>query len=213
MKKKSIIIILILIIMLLLVILGFILGKKDKERVNNNEEPKYTIKIVTNDGSKITYWGLGYKVIRYTGVSPYEPFKSNIGVKFGSWFMNYKLPKNEKSVLEDVLLNIKIDTLKSSGATFVLKNNTDREFWYGPEYEVEKYVEGKWQAIGTLNGEPLVWNTVVDSLNKNEEVEMIIDWSLGYGKLSNGKYRLLKSVIQKDDASVIIKLYAEFEIE
>ena len=64
----------------------------DSGRVITGHEPKYCIKIVNNDGSKVTYWGLGYKVIRYVGVSPNEPYESNIGVKMENWFMKYKLP-------------------------------------------------------------------------------------------------------------------------
>ena len=63
---------------------------------------KYTIKFVTDNGSKVTYWGLGYKVIRYTSVSPNEPYKNNIGVKYGSWFMKYELPEKVNISLEDV---------------------------------------------------------------------------------------------------------------
>lgn len=36
------------------------------------------------------------KVIRYVGVSPNEPYESNIGAKMGSWFMKYELSKVEK---------------------------------------------------------------------------------------------------------------------
>ncbi len=66
-------------------------------RVTAGDEPKYCIKVVSSDGSKVTYFGLGYKVIRYVGVSPNEPYESNIGVKMGSWFMKYDLP-NEKNI-------------------------------------------------------------------------------------------------------------------
>ncbi len=54
----------------------------------------YCIKVISNEGSKVTYWGLGYKVIRYVGVSPNEPYENNIGTKMGSWFMKYELPKS-----------------------------------------------------------------------------------------------------------------------
>ena len=62
----------------------------DSARVRNNVEPKYTIKIITDGGNKITYWGLGYKVVRYPAVSPKEKFKSSLCVKYGSLFMNYQ---------------------------------------------------------------------------------------------------------------------------
>ena len=85
MNKKLLIIT--LIIFLILIALAFITNYIDTGRVTTGHEPKCCIKIVSNDGSKVTYWGLGYKVIRYVGVSPKEPYENNIGVKMGSWFM------------------------------------------------------------------------------------------------------------------------------
>lgn len=92
MKKKVCIIVVFLVILL---IIGIITSYVDGNRVSTENEPKYCIKIISNDGSKVTYWGLGYKVIRYIGVSPNESYKSNIGVKFGSWFMKYELVKDD----------------------------------------------------------------------------------------------------------------------
>lgn len=80
------------ILLMILIVAGIITNYIDGGRVTTGHEPKYCIKIVNNDGSKVTYWGLGYKVIRYVGVSPNEPYESNIGVKMGNWFMKYELP-------------------------------------------------------------------------------------------------------------------------
>lgn len=92
--------------LLILVIVGIITNYVDSANVTTGHEPKYCIKIVSEDGSKITYWGLGYKVIRYVRVSPNEPYKNNVGVKMGSWFMKYELPlDNEKNHKKDI--NIK----------------------------------------------------------------------------------------------------------
>ena len=89
MKKK--ILIASLIIFLILTILGFITNYIDGGRVSTGHEPKFCLKVVSKDGNKVTYWGLGYKVIRYVGVSPNEPYENNIGVKIGGWFMKYEL--------------------------------------------------------------------------------------------------------------------------
>ena len=83
------------IVVILLIIAGIITNYADGGRVTTGHEPKYCIKIVSNDGSKVTYWGLGYKVVRYVGVSPNEPYESNIGVKMGNWFMKYELPRTD----------------------------------------------------------------------------------------------------------------------
>ncbi len=80
------------IFLIILIVAGIITNYVDSGKVVTGHEPKYCIKIVNSDGSKITYWGLGYKVIRYVRVSQNEPYESNIGVKMGNWFMKYELP-------------------------------------------------------------------------------------------------------------------------
>jgi len=114
MNKKIIIII----ISILILLLGFSIYSYyiDSARVRNNVEPKFTIKKISYDGNKVTYWGLGYKVIRYVGVSPKEPYQSNIGVKMGSWFMTYELPAENKE----------INTLDDFYNTSITKNNDIR---------------------------------------------------------------------------------------
>jgi len=89
MKKKILIIASITIA--ILVFAGLLTSYIDSARVRNSVEPKYTIKLVSDNGNKITYWGLGYKVIRYPSVSPNEPYKNNRGVKYGNWFMKYQI--------------------------------------------------------------------------------------------------------------------------
>jgi len=96
MKKKFIIILGIL----FLLFWGLITSYIDSARVRNSVEPKYVIKIVNKDGNKVTYWGLGYKVIRYPSVSPHEPYKNNRGVKYGSWFMKYDLYLEKESAFK-----------------------------------------------------------------------------------------------------------------
>lgn len=93
MKKK--ICIILVIILMVVIIIGVITNYADSGRVTTGHEPKYCIKVVSNDGSKVTYYGLGYKVIRYVEVSPNEPYESNKGAKMGNWFMKYDLPEEE----------------------------------------------------------------------------------------------------------------------
>ena len=99
MKNK--ILIIIGIILAILVIAGLTTSYADSARVRNGVEPRFTIKIVSEDGNKVTYLGLGYKVVRYPSVSPNEPYKNNRGVKYGSWFMKYEL-EEVTITLEDV---------------------------------------------------------------------------------------------------------------
>ncbi len=102
-------------IVFILVIAGVITNYIDSGRVTTNHEPKFCIKIISNDGGKVTYWGVGYKVIRYVGVSPDEPYESNIGAKMGNWFMKYELPKSNNIEIEYKGQTIVINDMKDIG--------------------------------------------------------------------------------------------------
>lgn len=111
------------ILLMILIVAGIITNYIDGGRVTTGHEPKYCIKIVNNDGSKVTYWGLGYKVIRYVGVSPNEPYESNIGVKMGNWFMKYELPIDSEFNKEN---NSSISNLNDFYNTELTKNRDIR---------------------------------------------------------------------------------------
>lgn len=96
MKKKKIIIV--ISVLLIVVLAGFITSYIDGGRVSAGYAPKCTIKVTSKDGSKVTYWGLGYKVVRYVSVSPNEPYKNSRGVKMGNWFMKYELVSTINSI-------------------------------------------------------------------------------------------------------------------
>lgn len=111
------------IFLIILIVAGFITNYIDSARVTTGHEPKYCIKVVSDDGSKVTYWGLGYKVIRYVGVSPKEPYENNIGVKMGNWFMKYELPKDNDLNKEN---NSSISNLNDFYNTELTKNRDIR---------------------------------------------------------------------------------------
>lgn len=118
---------------------------------------------------------------------------------------------------DSVTLSIKDDTLTNKGATFILKNNTNKEYWYGEEYIIEKKDNNSWKEVSTLTGEPLTWNMIAYTLKPNEEKEINIDWSFGYGELESGDYRLVKSTFREEDRPIdetkILYLYVEFSIK
>jgi len=193
MKKKVIIVIIITFLM----VIGLITSYIDSARVRNSVEPKHVIKIVSDNGSKVTYWGLGYKVIRYVGVSPNEPYKNNIGVKYGSWFMKYELEvENNKSTfitteVENVSINISDISLTS--ATLIIKDTNNSPYTYGEWYKIEKQIDGNWYELKTKKKD-YVFNEIGYLPDKNNEVKFVIDWKELYGELALGSYRILKQV-------------------
>ena len=65
--------------------------------------------------------------------------------------------------------------------------------------------------------EILSWNDVLYSLKSNEQIEIEINWIIGYDELSNGKYRLVKKFTTEENitssANVQENFYVEFEIK
>lgn len=131
MKKK--IGIRIVIFVIVLIVVGIITNYSDSGRVTTGHEPKYCIKVINNEGSKVTYWGLGYKVIRYVGVSPNEPYENNIGTKMGSWFMKYELPKSNIIEIEYEGKTVTVTDIKDIGMTenILLNSKYDGEICDG----------------------------------------------------------------------------------
>lgn len=192
MKSKKILIIIIIITIVCSLVTSYI----DSARVRNSVEPKYVLKIVSKDGNKITYWGLGYKVIRYPSVSPNEPYKNNIGAKYGHWLMKYAPNnKNESSykVTELKNISINISNVTNRSATITIKDYNITKTIYGSWYKIEKEIDSKWYALNPLIKDN-VWIAIGYLVDKNNELKFDIDWSELYGKLPPGNYRILKQV-------------------
>jgi len=126
MKNKILIILSIILITLLCI--GLITSYLDSARVRNGIEPKYVIKLVNKTGNKVTYYGLGYKVIRYVSVSPNEPYKNNIGVKYGSWFMKYELEEKESITIELLMDSKKVEINKKEDIEFITSLLKDSKY-------------------------------------------------------------------------------------
>ena len=204
MKKKKIIIIVSIIIFILMLIP---IPTRWKNGVTEYKAILYKYTKV-HTPSEISFngyedgWELKILGIRVGGnINVDERFKRNENI----------MQKNVGSIL----LQVKEDTRTSKGATFLIKNTTDEEYAYGPTYTIEKYENHTWKEIDTLTGEPLTWNSIVYSLKSHEEKEFIIDWSLGYGELKSGTYRLVKSDLRKAKSpeSRSYCVYAEFDIK
>ena len=187
MKKKIGISIGILVIVL--IVAGIITNYSDSARVTTGHEPKCCIKVVSNDGSKVTYWGLGYKVVRYVGVSPKEPYESNIGVKMGNWFMKYELPKadiieieyegqtititdiKDIGIIENILLNSKYNGEICNGIN-THKIILNKDIYYIKE-SCKEIQKGDKQA--TISTEDLETINNIISQNKTNEINSIAE--------------------------------------
>ena len=204
MKKKKIIIIVVVVIFVLMLIP---IPTKWKNGVTEYKAILYKYTKVHTPSE-----------ISYTGYEDGWELKV-LGIRFGGNIKtDERLKTNEKSEQKNVgsvLIEVKEDTRTSKGATFIIKNTTDEEYAYGPVYTIEKFENQAWKEINTLTGDPLTWNSIVYSLKAHEEKEFIVDWSLGYGELKSGTYRLVKSDLRKANSpeSRLYSVYAEFDIK
>lgn len=112
----------------------------------------------------------------------------------------------------DVSLSLKLNTLTSKGATFIIRNNSKEDYTYGAEYKIQVIKDGQWQDIEL--DQPLVCKSLEYSLISRGQREINIDFTYGYGELSKGQYRLVKDDLRKSVSpdSRTYSVYAEFEI-
>lgn len=114
-----------------------------------------------------------------------------------------------------VSLSVDTTTLTTKGAKFTLSNNSDDEYTYGADYRIDKKVDNEWKELETEGTS--AWNSIGYISKANISNEVNIDWTIGYGELKTGKYRLVKKVIKSSDTPITendtIEIYAEFEIK
>ena len=111
----------------------------------------------------------------------------------------------------DVSMSIKDGTLKNTGATLILTNNSDKEFQYGNPYKMEIKQNGEWYKI------PVEINFTLPAftLKSKESKEIELNWENGYGKLASGTYRIIKEInYEKEEGNVeTFNVAVEFTIK
>lgn len=116
---------------------------------------------------------------------------------------NVKL--NIEEIKNDISLSLKEGTLKETGATFILKNDSNIAVQYGNPFWLEIKRDGKWQKMHT----ELNFTLIAYILKSKESKEFAIDFENTYGKLSPGEYKFIKDIdIEKED-----KTFENFYVE
>lgn len=118
---------------------------------------------------------------------------------------------NIEIVEKGISLTVKKNTLTETGATLILKNDSDVDVQYGNPYEMEIKKDGEWHKINV----ELYFTLPAFSLKSKETKELELNWENGYGKLATGYYRIIKSFdIEKEDGTFDnFYVSAEFTIE
>lgn len=117
-------------------------------------------------------------------------FNSNTIIN-NEYAFNNIVENDEGRTLEKVTMTIKEGTLTKKGATIIIKDENKEAYTYGESYRIDKKEDGKWKEL-----KPIIDNYgfhEVGYITKNGVLEMKHDWSIIYGELEEGEYRLVKS--------------------
>lgn len=97
-------------------------------------------------------------------------------------------------VLKDITIEIKEDSLTSTGATIIITDLSKNNNSYGDWYRIDKKINDKWKE---LKSEQSWFNLPGYYVDENNKLELKVDWEAMYGRLDNGEYRLVKEVNNK----------------
>ena len=122
-----------------------------------------------------------------------------------------------KYMVSDNLVSLKVKngSLTNSKANLILDNNTNDDYSYGNPYSIEKEQEGIWYELKPIS--ELFFNMPAYILKAKESTEIEINWESTYGKLTSGRYRIVKGVFREIDVPIevedIVYISAEFAIK
>lgn len=227
-KKKSFIAVIVIILIIVAVLwVGGIIPKQIAKIYGNtymsNHFPEMKLKYVDIEWSKyhddyiVTFKDKDNNMHSCTIGPKYFPINiGQGGFAIEEAYKEKEINNNQNNDTEDeITLSLKEGTLSSKGATFIIKNNSDKKYYYGSQYEIQMKKENEWSKI-EIKG-LLTWTTEAFMLNSYSSNELKIKFSYGDSELSKGQYRLVKEVnkekVNPREDSNPKYLYAEFEIK
>ena len=104
---------------------------------------------------------------------------------------------------EDITMEIKEGTLTKTGATIVITDLSGKNNTFSKEFRVDQKRGGKWYTLKDKSKNEV---DVMPGQQENKKLEQELNWEKNYGTLSDGYYRIVKKINNKD-------IVVEFEIE
>ncbi len=161
-------------ILVLIFAFGVFSAVFDGIRIKNNKEPVFVVEKVSENNLTITYYGLGYKIIRHLQYSNLEPFENNIDVKIGTWFLKYK---REEVEITDAIFDI---------VDLTVVENLPCEDAFETFYEDDEYVyqfpriKSSYVVVHFRTGEQM---NVKEALNSGKiKIGDLDEWKIEYTK-------------------------------
>lgn len=113
---------------------------------------------------------------------------------------NYAQPID---LAEDITMEIKKGTLTKTGATIVITDLSGKNNTFSKEFRIDQKRGGKWYTLKDKSKNKV---DVMPGQEENKKLEQELNWEKNYGTLSDGYYRIVKKINNKD-------IVVEFEIE
>ena len=110
---------------------------------------------------------------------------------------------------ENVTIEILQDTITKEGVKILITDKNKDHYGWGEDFRVQEKVNGEWIDLEYIS-DNLTWIDIAYGLNADNQLTQKLDIEKYYGKLSNGTYRIVKSVYDNG----YIDIYSnEFEIK
>lgn len=100
---------------------------------------------------------------------------------------------------ESIKVNIIDGTLNENGLTLDVINNSENDILLKPGFDVEKNNDGKFERISKNKK---CSSGIGYGIEKNNSMNVKVNWTCEYGKLDSGKYHLIK-YLENDEYLVI----------
>lgn len=124
------------------------------------------------------------------------------GTKLGEEFTG------EVNTLEGAGLTVDSDSVTPVGITYTISNQSKKDLSYGQDYSIQKEKDGKWYLVEPKS--PVAVTMELLWIPAGNADTMQLGWENSYGKLSSGKYRILKMFSDEEQG---YGLAGEFIIE
>lgn len=105
---------------------------------------------------------------------------------------------------EDITMEIKEGTLTKTGATIVITDLSGMNNTFSKEFRIDQKRGGKWYTLKDKSKNEV--DVMPGQKEENKKLEQELNWEKNYGTLSDGYYRIVKKINNKD-------IVVEFEIE
>lgn len=174
-------------------------------------KPRYSIPVNSNRNGKleIIYDTKGRTLDKIFLVGITEDDKKQI------WLLEETIYKKVND-LDGVSLKTSKSTYENNvdEICFIFENNTDKEYTFGSQYQLEKFEDGKWHQLFPDEDE-ILWTLEGYRLKPNSIRKEILNLSWIYGNyFENGIYRIVKGIhLRQSDVDFdMFYLTAEFKI-